>query len=171
MESGDFKIFDDTITGFGCRLIPSDESQAEFVVALRNKPENRRWFINQSILSQATHLAWLANARAKGNDFNWIIELSDGEPVGTISLYNIDWSAGAAELGRLLIAEPWRGRGVAFSASRLVIDRAASAGITRIDLVVKPSNCSAIRLYKRLGFIVADTDEEIITMVKMTPSA
>jgi ribosomal-protein-alanine N-acetyltransferase len=76
----------------------------------------------------------------------------DGDDVaGGISYQRVDTERGRVELGYWLL-ERGRGRGVASRAVRALADRAFTAGVTRVEAVVRPQNEASIRVLERVGF-------------------
>lgn len=64
-----------------------------------------------------------------------------------------DWCNGNARLARVVVAPQARGRGLATTMLRLIVDEAfARPGIERAELNVYAWNSGAIRTYERLGF-------------------
>ena len=64
-----------------------------------------------------------------------------------------DWRNGNANIGRVAVAPPWRGRGLAGPMLQLVLSEAFSIeDIERVELGVYTWNAPAIRTYERLGF-------------------
>lgn len=136
-----------------CTLSPMTPEHTADVVRWRNDPANARWFKSKAAISAEGHERWLAKTRSDPSDYNWVIRAPSGALVGAIGLYNIDWEAGQAEYGRLLVGSAeHRGKGHARAASRLVVEAARAAGLKRIWLEVYPQNHAAISLYERLGF-------------------
>jgi RimJ/RimL family protein N-acetyltransferase len=80
-----------------------------------------------------------------------IYDLSDGAPVGTAGLHNIDWRYRRATFGILVGAG--RGRGLGTEAARLTLDWAFNIlCLHNVMLAVLPSNAGAIRAYEKAGF-------------------
>ncbi len=52
----------------------------------------------------------------------------------------------------------WRGRGIAEVLCREALNRACAAGARTVDLTSRPSREAANRLYRRLGFVVRETN-------------
>lgn len=60
--------------------------------------------------------------------------------------------AGESHILNLCVAEEFRGRGIGRRLLNDMIDRAAIAGMDAAFLEVRPTNTTAIRLYRSLGF-------------------
>ena len=60
--------------------------------------------------------------------------------------------AGEAHILNLCVGEPFRSRGLGARLLKLLVERAAAAGMSEAFLEVRPSNTAAIRLYLAHGF-------------------
>lgn len=153
------------LEGGAVRLRLLAESDLPLTLAWRNQARVRRWFLDSSVITVPQHAEWFRRYRARDDDFTFIIEdTSAGDrPVGQVALYNIDWTSGTAEYGRLLIGESEaRGRGLATDATRLLLRHAREAlGLGQIHLVVLKTNVPACRIYEALGFMVYRDDERL----------
>ncbi|GJD35133.1 GNAT family N-acetyltransferase [Methylobacterium aerolatum] len=130
------------------------------VVRWRNEPEIARWFLTKHVFTAEGHLRWLEQAQQSGTDFNWVIEGPDGAPLGTIGLYDVDWQAGRAEIGRILVGEmSARGLGHARQAVEAILSAARDAGLREVHLVVKDENIGASKLYRSVGFTVSGHED------------
>ncbi|MCI5147705.1 MAG: GNAT family N-acetyltransferase, partial [Candidatus Electrothrix sp. AR3] len=112
----------------------------------------RKWFFNSNIITFKNHELWFERY-AKKNEFVFIIEYY-GNPVGQVSLYNIDKSLKKAEYGRLIIGEPHAlKKGIARKATSLLLDKAFNEWrILEVYLEVFLSNTDAIAVYCECGF-------------------
>ena len=161
----DVAILRQGINGPRCRLVPLNESHTEHVVAWRNDPDNARWFATQARFSVAGHRKWLEARQDSRTDFNWLIESSGGEPLGTVAIYAVDAVSRSAEFGRLVIGDPQhRGLGFAREATTLAIALARKAGLLSLKLEVKPDNIAAIRLYEQMGFHAESEQGALLVM-------
>lgn len=61
-------------------------------------------------------------------------------------------NGGEAELESILVAEALRGRGIGAGLLEELVSRAKDLSVIRLDLEVRASNATAIRLYERAGF-------------------
>lgn len=73
----------------------------------------------------------------------------DGEIAGCCGIRNI---AGEGEITNVVVAPPYRKKGIALRMMEYMLERAAEVGIGDCTLEVRVSNQPAIRLYERLGF-------------------
>jgi RimJ/RimL family protein N-acetyltransferase len=91
----------------------------------------------------------------------------ENQPVGQISLYNINWEAGSAEYGRLMIGNSIaQGKGYAKQATVLLLDFALNTlGLGEVFLEVKSDNISAMAVYKSAGFVVTESFNGLTKMI------
>ena len=81
-------------------------------------------------------------------------ETGTGEAVGHIELDTIDRRNRSARVARVLIGEPWRGKGLGERMVQRIVEIGfAQMGLHRIDLVVFDFNRTAIACYERAGFV------------------
>jgi RimJ/RimL family protein N-acetyltransferase len=91
------------------------------------------------------------DARAKTFDLNGtFVAEANGEIVGSL---NVEISRfGFGELG-MLVALPWRGRGVGTALMEAALAWAREQGLHKLSLSVFPHNTAGIALYRKFGFI------------------
>jgi len=111
------------------------------------------FFSPEPVTSSGQYL-WYESYLKKPTDMMFVIVTSDGAPVGTIGLVDIDYRNQKAEYARLLVGDASsRRKGVAEFASRQLLDLASSQlHLTKVYLEVFESNHAAINLYNKLGF-------------------
>lgn len=90
-------ILENSIDGKFVNLRSVREEDAEFILRLRNNPQISKFLppLNVSIDQQK---AWIAKQRLDNDSYYFIIEDKGFNPIGTISVYNIDGDH--AETGR-----------------------------------------------------------------------
>lgn len=94
-----FRIKTEVISGKNINLRLAVETDAEFILDLRLNPLLNK-FIGQTDPSIEKQKVWIKSAFEKPSDFHFIIENKQGEPYGTVAIYNIDYENGTAEWGR-----------------------------------------------------------------------
>lgn len=79
---------------------------------------------------------------------------ADGSVVGRLSLARDPHAAShhVADLG-LMVAEPYRRRGIGWALLEQAVAWAGSAGVRKLELHVFPWNEPAVRLYESFGFV------------------
>ncbi len=138
------------------RLRLLEEADLPMTRAWRNQDHIRRWFFNSDIITPEQHHAWWRRYHERDDDFVFVIEETDTlkRPIGQVALYNIDWAAGRAEFGRLMIGEAAaQGQGLARLATSTIVDEALTAwAINEVYLEVLPENLPALAIYRSCGF-------------------
>jgi RimJ/RimL family protein N-acetyltransferase len=86
---------------------------------------------------------------------NWLLDgtlvaLAAGKVVGELRV-EPSW-LGFGEIG-MMVAAPWRGRGVGTALVAAAIDWARARGLHKLTLSVFSHNDAAIALYRKLGFV------------------
>jgi RimJ/RimL family protein N-acetyltransferase len=78
------------------------------------------------------------------------IAVAGGDVIGMIHVQPTRFGVG--ELG-MLVARPWRRRGVGAALVAASIDKARADGLHKLALEVFPHNDAAIALYRKFGFV------------------
>src|SRR3981189_2843718 len=86
--------------GFGVRLRPVRENDAEFIVWLRTL-DHARGRVGDSATDPVSQRAWLAEYFKRPGDYYFIIETSGGIAVGAYGIYNV--TGKSAESGRWVL--------------------------------------------------------------------
>lgn len=107
-------------------------------------------------------LEWIRKVTSNPQDYRCAI-LADGIYVGNIYLTDID--ATTAHYHIFIGDKSYWGRGVAKQASQLILDYAFNhLKLKSVQLRVRKENISAVKLYKKLGFVEESEDEVWISM-------
>lgn len=150
------------------RLRLLEEADLPATLAWRNQAHIRKWFFDSNVITPEQHRAWWARYLQKDDDFVFVIEETETlkSPVGQVALYNIDWTAGTAEFGRLMIgALEARGLGLAqLATGRLVAEALGALQLKEVHLEVVPGNDAALAVYRKCGFIVVSSDAGAVRM-------
>jgi len=158
------------ILGRRIRLRLLEPGDLERILGWRNWDENRRWFVHSERIELQAHLRWFRAYQELDDDFVFIVEdlESSAGAIGQVSLYHIDWGAGSAEFGRLLIGEPVaRGRGLGLEVTRALLGFGfGPLGLNRITLEVLAQNARAIAIYRGCGFrsLPHQPTDDLLTM-------
>jgi diamine N-acetyltransferase len=119
---------------------------------LRWRTSDRAALLNRGAADVEAQRRWIADRPE--SEFNFIIELRSGEPVGMLSLINIDHDHKRAEPARFLIGEPDAVRGIpAAVEAMLLLYRLAfdDLGLRRVYGTVAEDNGLMIKWQKYLG--------------------
>jgi RimJ/RimL family protein N-acetyltransferase len=140
------------------RLRLLHEGDLPLTLRWRNQDHIRRWFIHSDIITPEQHAGWFRQYQERDDDFVFIIEDrgADNQPVGQASIYHIDWAAGRAEYGRLLIGEAQAsGKGLAVAATQAAIQIAFEGlGLQELYMEVYADNVRSIAACQHAGFRV-----------------
>ncbi len=152
------------------RLRLLEDTDLPLTLGWRNRDENRFWFFSTAEISPDQHRGWFEKYRERDDDFVFVIEETDvfKRPVGQLSLYDIDWTTGRAEFGRLLIGDPEaRGLGLAQLATALLVDQALERwGLAEIHLECRSTNVRAIAVCAACGFRAQEPVGDVTPMVR-----
>jgi len=156
--------------GGGVRLRLLEEGDLPLTLAWRNQDHIRRWFFTPEVISPEQHRAWFEKYLERDDDFVFVIEETEElrRPVGQVALYRVDWEAGRAEYGRLLIGDSAAaGKGLARRATSLLLREALGRwGLDAIHLEVRADNAKAIAVYDACGFRVTTSESGRLSMIK-----
>lgn len=94
------------LIGICTKLRPINNTDIDYMVALRNKDFNKQFLSNRDqTISRESQSAWMDGRYEAADSVDFIIELLDGKRVGTEAIYDID-NEGIAEFGRYIIENP-----------------------------------------------------------------
>jgi RimJ/RimL family protein N-acetyltransferase len=142
-------------------LLPFDEAALPLVRAWMNDEEVRWGTGTEGPVSDWEHRRWYDSVMEDPAQRIFLIALGKGNEaraVGALGLRGIHWRSRHAEYWIYLGDRLARGKGLADEASRLLLRFAfGTLGLHRVSLQVNVTNQSAIRLYRRLGFVEEGT--------------
>ena len=97
---------------------------------------------------------------------------SDEEIVGFL-MYAKDPDDGLDYINRLMIDVKHQGKGFGTEALRILLRQLRNAGVNSVDILHKPDNYAAIRIYEKLGFILTDKTlgDDVISTIDLTKTA
>lgn len=153
-------------------LRPLAADDLPLTLAWRNRDDIRRWFVHSDQITWEQHHAWFQRYEQRDNDFLFVIEETArlGQPIGQVSLYQIDWTRRIAEYGRILIGEPAaQGGGYAGEATAVLLAFAFEQWQMReITLEVYGDNERALHVYHHCGFESLEMKDGLLRM-RVTP--
>jgi diamine N-acetyltransferase len=133
-------------------------------LAWRNRDEVRVWFKTSVLLTPEQHQGWFERYRERDDDFLFVVE-AEGQPVGQVSVYGIDWQSGQAEVGRFLAAPQASGQGYMRDACAALFAFCRDGfGLRYLFLEVLADNARAIELYRHQGFIEEQRYDGLVRM-------
>jgi ribosomal-protein-alanine N-acetyltransferase len=128
-------------------------------------------FFSAEVISKEMQHAWYdAHKLAAATDMMWIIyEKSTNKPCGSIALYQISIPNRTADLGRILLIDEFRGRGLMEDAIDIVLNMAYNdLRLYKIRVFAYLDNLSGLGLYERTGF--TGSKRPIILLEKINPN-
>jgi RimJ/RimL family protein N-acetyltransferase len=163
------KLKVDPIESSKARFRLIQESDLSMTMGWRNKPRVAHWFKSAALITPEQHRQWFEEYLQRDNDYLFIIEdknMTDA-PVGQVGIYNIDFSAGTAEVGRFLIGEERAlGRNMLVDVHRnwLLFWR-EQHGITEVRTEVRRDNYLALRVNKGCGYVEVGSSGDMVQLV------
>lgn len=147
-------------------LLPLTEEYLRETLSWRNADDVRIWFKSKNVIAWETHLIWYRNYCGIATDQVFLARnVLSGELIGQLSVYNIKYSAGTAEIGRFIAAPNARGRGLMRLACIALIEYCRiMLHLSNLYLEVLWNNARAIALYNSLGFETSSEDGGVVRM-------
>ena len=134
------------------------EKDAPLMLEWMHDPDYQKVFKKRMIdATQKDVLGFIVASRMPENvttaeSLHYAIVDSTDQYLGTISLKDIDIENGTAEYA-IALRKPAQGRGIAFKATKLILNKAFSdLKLRRVFLSVHSDNMAAIKLYEKAGF-------------------
>lgn len=140
----------ETLRGEFVNLRPLAVDDAALTLGWRNAERAR--FLNAGAASVEQQAGWIASRPA--SEYNYIIELAGGHPIGMLSLTGIDRANRHGEPGRFLIGDEAAAQGVpaAVEAMKLLYALAFDKlGLVRVCGIIAANNTLMIKWQKYLG--------------------
>lgn len=122
---------------------------AEFIVMLRNQP-HVRGTVHDTSTSIERQRQWIRDYLCRDNEYYWIGETLDGQPIGTNSLYNYNTEKNQIESGRWVNLSSYDG---SFSLSEAVLFKDFAfkvLGVSKIVCDVVSTNTKVRTYHKRI---------------------
>ncbi len=148
-------ISESILLGERVRLRPPEERDLPLFVRWLNDPEVRYWLQ----MSEAPELTleaeqeWYEGMRGDPSRLLWVIETSEGRPIGNLGLFGIDETMGRATLGIFIGEKDCWSQGYGKEAIRQVLRYAfAELGLRRLELHTDEDNLRGVRCYEKCGF-------------------
>lgn len=140
-----------------------------FTIKLRNDHDTGKWFFRSEELTIEGSTRWFL-ARDPHTDWDFIAEL-EGEPVGYIAIYNIDWEEKAAEFGSWMVVPTLRGTDVAIQMGRRLIEVAKHGGLRWLYSRGKLENVRSNRACAKVGFHIEEFPDENQFLATINPQS
>jgi diamine N-acetyltransferase len=132
----------------------------------RNRDGVRQQFKNSDPLQWDAHHGWFVRYSEKPDDLVFIVENAHtNELVGQVAIYSIDPLTRTAEIGRLVVAPAFAGKGFMRQGIEALMRFAATQlQLQSVFLEVLETNLRARRLYEAVGFGAQEAKEGLIRM-------
>lgn len=89
---------------------------------------------------------------------------SGGVLIGLVAAYYNDQNSRMAFITSVSILREWTGKGITMQLMSQCIKRAKETGMRQISLKVASANTSAIKLYKKNGFVLGEAESPFVSM-------
>ena len=117
-----------------------------------NNPENHAYLHYDIPLEYDRTVTWFRDNEGRSDRYDAVIEV-DGNPVGLIGLLSIEQKNRKAEYYISLGETAYKGKGVAFQATGLILEHAfMKLGLQKVYLYTEVGNIAAQRLFEKSGF-------------------
>lgn len=135
------------------RIRKFEEKDIPYKVKWINDEKNNRFLHYDLPLSEDKTLVWFKNNKNRTDRMDFTITYN-GEPVGLIGLLNIDQKNKKAEYYICIGNEKYKGKGIAYTASKLLIDTVCNElNLNKIYLYTEIGNIPAQKLFEKIGFV------------------
>ena len=153
----------------GLRFRLLAEADLPMTLRWRNQERVRSRFFHSRKLTMESHLQWYRAYLERDDDFVFIVEAPPplGRPIGQVSIYTVDWDAGRAELGRLMVGEEEAlGRGF----GRMMVEGLSrhalgSLGLRELYARVKADNEASLRSFLASGYALENPGGDPLLLV------
>jgi diamine N-acetyltransferase len=147
----------ESIRNINACLRPVQTTREDARVMAKWRRETYQSFFTWIQPSEAEMLEWLTCYENIDSDILFFIEAPVGNPVGQVSIYNVDMDKKLAEFGRIIKGEKECPENLMNHACATVLQWAFySLQLKKISLEVFADNKAAISLYKKLRFNILD---------------
>jgi len=137
-------------------LRPIQKSDAPILMSLRNGADTFKWFYSNRQFTLQEVENWIENLDPN-KDIVLMAE-EDGVLIGTASIYNVENQS--AEVGRIIVSENIRGKGIGTSILLLLPPIAKAHDITLLYANIKVENIRSYKAFEKAGYTRIDTRPE-----------
>ncbi|MFH1370588.1 MAG: GNAT family protein [Planctomycetota bacterium] len=120
-----------------------------------NDPDVNKTLLVEEKLELNKSLNWFERTRNDASRRDFVIESSQGTPIGIMALVHIDAVHGTAECFCAVGEKAYWGGGIGTEAHLLLVDWAfKNLGLHKIWAYIRPENTAIIKVVERIGFKV-----------------
>lgn len=147
---------------YGVTLKPLTADDLEMVRHWRNSPEIAQHMIDQTHISKAMQRDWFNGLCDDHSRIYWVAWFKE-QPIGVVSLVNIDKIAGTAEPGMYIYPSHYRNNIVPFCVAFILNDYAfEEIGLSLLLGKIFTDNESSIRFHEKCGYVSVTITTETI---------
>lgn len=136
-------------------LSPMNLMECEEYRLLRNRDENRNWFVNKKLITKENQIKWYSRYLNDESEFMFTIKNRDIQSfIGGIGIYNINLDNGSAEIGRIIVDKSlYSGNGYGCEAIKSLFKFAnESLGLTKLYAEIYINNEASKKSFYHAGF-------------------
>jgi len=137
-------------------LRPVQRSDAPMLMSLRNGQDTYPWFFSNRQFTHQEVENWIEKLDPN-KDLVYIVE-EDFTIIGTVSIYNIEDKK--AEVGRVIVSEGIRGKGIGTSILLLLPPIAKEKGLELLYANIKTDNIRSYKAFEKAGYARITTKPE-----------
>lgn len=153
-------------------LVPMNFEDSESFRQLRNREENRKWFVYNNEITMEAQIKWFENYLDKAGEymFSAYHKAQPNKFIGAVSIYDENKDSKQAEFGRIIVDKQLISeKGVGFMITYCVCKIAFNQiQLKKVKLEVYEDNLPAIKMYEKVGFSKVSTikinDRNLIIM-------
>ncbi|MCO4319928.1 UDP-4-amino-4,6-dideoxy-N-acetyl-beta-L-altrosamine N-acetyltransferase [Aliidiomarina quisquiliarum] len=138
---------------YGVTIKTLTESDLEMVRNWRNSPEIAQHMLDQSYITADMQRKWF-NGLVNDNSRAYWVAWFKGEPIGVVSLVNINRSEGTAEPGMYIYPQQYRNNIVPFCVAFILNDYAFDElGLSLLYGKIFTDNEASVRFHEKCGYV------------------
>lgn len=137
---------------YGVTLKPLAESDLEMVRTWRNSPEIAQHMLDQNYITAEGQRKWFNGLQTDASRAYWVAWFKE-QPIGVVSLVNINHAEGIAEPGMYIYPEQYRNNIVPFCVAFVLNDYAfEELGLSLLLGKIFPENEASVRFHEKCGY-------------------
>lgn len=129
-------------------LRPVTKEDASILMNLRNGDDTYRWFYSNRKFTLPEVESWIERLDPN-KDWVFLVE-EDKQVIGTCSVYNIE--QGRAEVGRIIVSENARGKGIGTTILQQATQIAVTRGLKLLYANIKAENIRSYKAFEKAGY-------------------
>ena len=135
-----------------------DDKYTDYIIKWRNEPSNFKFFADQDKVTKAKQQKFLKNYSSLNRIDFILVEKKTRKPHGTFSLTNV--FSNRPEIGKLLGTKEIRGKGIAYRATKTLLNFAfRELNLKKVYALTRSDNIANNHLNKKLGFKIIGSEK------------